>query len=191
MPSYDYTPGQAEATLGTGVSNNRTIVGIYVFHGQNLGYLITPDHQFGPSIAVPGATYTLANGVNNAGVVCGTFFMDAAEHGFFFDGSTYTPFDMPGAVHTIVTGENDAGDFVGFAINEDSSVTPFVSVGGVVTSFTIPGVSNVYAQAINNLGQIAGYYGGSRVEHGFFRDGDGTLTYPIIIPAPRGRGFVD
>jgi hypothetical protein len=123
VPSYDYTPGQAEATLGTGVSNNKTIVGIYVFHGQNLGYLITPDHQFGPSIAVPGAIYTLANGVNNAGVVCGAFFMDAAEHGFFFDGSTYTPFDMPGAVHTIVTGENDAGDFVGFAINEDSSVT--------------------------------------------------------------------
>lgn len=185
VPRYDYTPGRAEATLGTSISNNETIVGIYVFHGQDVGYLITPDHRFGPSVAVPGALYTLANGVNNAGLVCGTFFMDAAEHGFLFDGSTYTTFDMPGALHTNLTGVNDAGDFVGFALN-GGPATPFVSVGGVVTSFTIPGATEVYAQAINNLGQIAGYYGGSGVEHGFFRDADGTLAYPLDYPGAKG-----
>ena len=48
MRRYDYTPGRAEATLGTGISNDGTIVGIYVLHGQDVGYLITPDRQFGP-----------------------------------------------------------------------------------------------------------------------------------------------
>src|SRR2546423_15607014 len=43
VPSYDYTPGHAEATLGAAIANNRTIVGTYVFHGQDVGYLILPD----------------------------------------------------------------------------------------------------------------------------------------------------
>lgn len=109
VPSYDYTPGHAEATLGAGISNNETIVGIYVFHGQDVGYLITPDHRFGPSIAVPGALYTIANGVNDAGLVCGNYFPGDTEHGFLYDGSTYTTFDIPDAIYTHVTGVNDAG----------------------------------------------------------------------------------
>lgn len=194
VPSYDYTPGHAEATLGAGISNNETIVGIYVFHGQDVGYLITPDRQFGPSIAVPGALYTNANGVNNAGLVCGNYFPGDTEHGFLFDGSTYTTFDIPGAIYTHVTGVNDAGDFVGFAQVDSVSTTAFMSVAGVVTSFVIPGQNEVYPQTINNLGQIAGYYGGSGVEHGFFRDADGKLAYPLDYPGAKGtrvRGLND
>lgn len=86
------------------------------------------------------------------------------------------------------------GDFVGFAQVDSVNTTAFMSVGGVVTSFTIPGQSEVYPQAINNLGQIAGYYGGSGVEHGFFRDADGTLAYPLDYPSAKGtriRGLND
>jgi len=41
-----------------------------------------------------------------AGLVCGTFVDMAAakDHGFFFDGTTYTQYDVPGAEHTDVNG---------------------------------------------------------------------------------------
>jgi hypothetical protein len=83
-----------------------------------------------------------------------------------------------GAVYTDVTGENDAGDFVGFYITEPFSVIGFVNLGGVPTSFTMIG-NDTFPKAINNLGQIVGYYG---FHHGFFRDADGTLTFPIDYP---------
>jgi hypothetical protein len=37
-------------------------------------------------------------------------------------------------------------------------------------------------KGINNLGQVAGYYF-SPGQHAFFRDADGTLTYPIDFPS--------
>jgi hypothetical protein len=51
----------------------------------------------------------------------------------------------------------------------------------------------VYPQAINDLGQIAGYYDNG-ADHGFFRDADGTLFYPLDYPGAKStriRGLND
>jgi hypothetical protein len=85
-------------------------------------------------------------------------------------------------VDTYVEGENDMGDFVGVAIDAQGVHTEFISLGGVITTFTIPGISDVSPTGINNLGQVAGHYSSGNLEHGFFRDTDGTLTYPIDYP---------
>ena len=82
---------------------------------------------------------------------------------------------------TLVEGENDAGDFVGLAIDAQGVRTNFISVAGVITTFTIPGSTDVSPTCINNLGQVAGHYTAGN-QHGFFRDTDGTLTYPIDYP---------
>lgn len=70
VPTYDYP--RADATLGNGIANNKTIVGNYVYRGD-YGYLRMSNGRFGPAISVAGAIETDANGVNNSGLVCGTF----------------------------------------------------------------------------------------------------------------------
>jgi uncharacterized membrane protein len=181
VPSYDYTPGRADSTLATAIADDYKVVGTY---GNRRvpedSYLRLANGHFGRPISVPGAIFTAASGINSAGLVCGTSISDA-PHGFFFDGTTYTQYDLPGNVETNITGENNAGDFVGVANDGQGVRTNFINVAGVVTTFTIPGISDVSPRAINNLGQIAGHYTAG-IQHGFFRDADGTLTYPIDYP---------
>jgi hypothetical protein len=55
-------------------------------------------------------------------------------------------------------------------------------VAGTYISFQVPLTNYTGALAINNLGQCAGYYYTDTEEHGFRRDADGTLTYPIDAP---------
>lgn len=102
---------------------------------------------------------------------------------FFFDGASYTQFDLPGNEHTYIEGINDAGDFVGKAIDARGVHTQFISLSGVISTFSIPGISDseVVVRGINNLGQVTGYYLAG-IAHGYLREADGTLTYPIDYP---------
>ena len=53
------------------------------------------------SFDVPGATYTVGDGVNHAGTIAG-WFQDTSgvKHGYVWSGDTFTQFDVPGAVAT-------------------------------------------------------------------------------------------
>jgi len=58
----------------------------------------------------------------------------------------------------------------------------FVSIGGEVTIFSVTGPGDfTTASDINNLGQVVGSYADGG-DHGFLRDADGTLTFPIDYP---------
>jgi hypothetical protein len=181
VPRYDYP--QSNGTQGEGIANDGSIVGSYVpRNGTTRGFLRLLHTPFSPPLSAPDSIETEARGINNAGVVCGTFVTGGVmtrDHGFFFDGTTYTQYDVPGAVHTDITGENDAGDFTGFYY-DGSSFIGFVNIGGVLTTFSVAPNIDTYPQAINNLGQIVGYFGSPY--QGFFRDADGTLTFPINYP---------
>lgn len=50
-------------------------------------------------VDVPGADHAYANGISNAG----------GQHGFTYDGATYTALDVPNACYTVANGINDAG----------------------------------------------------------------------------------
>jgi hypothetical protein len=174
VPIYDYP--RSMGTIGRGISNDGKIAGQYVFHGKEYGFYRLPNGQFSASLSVPDSLETDAHGINIAGVVCGTF-IDLAtttDHGFFFDGTTYTPYDVPGAQYTDVNGENDAGDFTGFYY-DGSAYVGFTNIGGVLTTFEALGSNVTFPQAINNLGQVVGYVG-DLFFTGFFRDTDGTVT---------------
>ncbi len=185
VPSYDYTPTRATVTAGEGVANNGTVVGAFIFRGKYLSYTRTLQGRFGRPISFPGAKSTIAQGINNSGLICGSF--DAVEgsrlpnHGFLYDGTTYTQYDLPGYDQTHLTGINDAGDFVGYGSLDTGGFTGFVSLGGVVTTFRGPGDTDIFPSGINNLGQIVGYYGGN-FPQGFLRAADGTFTAPLVYP---------
>jgi uncharacterized membrane protein len=181
VPSFDYTPGHAFATIAQGIADDGTVAGAYSSTQiSEASYTRLANGRFSRPIIFPGGDFTTAFGINDSGVVVGTFISDAT-HGFFFDGATYTQFDLPGYVNSFIFGENDAGDFTGLGIDAEGVPTAYLSVGGVITTFTIPGASEVDPRGINSLGQVAGYYFAPG-QHGFFRDADGTLTYPIDFP---------
>src|SRR6185436_14021021 len=52
----------------------------------------------------------------------------------------------------------------------------------VVTSFTVPGAVWTFGNGINNSDECAGAYNVGNESHGFRRDADGALQYPIDAP---------
>jgi probable HAF family extracellular repeat protein len=60
------------------------------------------------------AQVPLVSGVNDAGAVVGEYTDSSGRnHGFLWQGGSFTPIDVPGAVHTVASGVNDAGAVVG------------------------------------------------------------------------------
>src|SRR4051795_5836147 len=64
-------------------------------------------------IDVPGASFTQAFGINDAGQIVGTFQDSTGPHGFLDTGGSFTQIDVPGASFTTANGINDAGQIVG------------------------------------------------------------------------------
>ena len=64
----------------------------------------------------------------------------------------------------------------------------FVSVGGTITSFSVPGALSTLAYEINNSKQlVVGYYvDASGILHGYYRDANGALHFPIDPPGSVG-----
>jgi probable HAF family extracellular repeat protein len=85
-------------------------------------------------IDVPGASYTRATGVNDAGHIVGYFGdSEGVGHGFLDVDDAFSTIDVPGASLTFLSGINSAGNIVGNGwgfpfIPEPTSLTIF-SVG--------------------------------------------------------------
>ncbi len=187
VPTFDYPGGNYHATIARGVANDGTVVGTVDdgTPGTRLGFERFADGSFSAPFAFPGWPGTIPRAVNNSNLICGsiTGTFGTLPHGFFYDGVTFTQYDLPGATTTSLTGLNDAGDFCGYSTtNGTAGTTAFVNIGGALVIFTLPGVTEVYPEGVNNLGQVAGYYLDPNIRlvyHGFFRDTDGTLTFPL------------
>jgi probable HAF family extracellular repeat protein len=80
------------------------------------GHGFLKDGAVFTTIDVPGADDNVANGINNAGQIVGSF-RDAGGvfHSFLKDGTTFTTIDVPGAFpgSTQANGINDVGQIVG------------------------------------------------------------------------------
>ena len=78
-------------------------------------------------------------------------------------------------------GINDAASFTGSFSYGSGIFQGYVSVGGTITSFSVPGALLTLAYEINNSKQlVVGYYiDSSGIPHGYFRDANGALHFPI------------
>jgi probable HAF family extracellular repeat protein len=142
------------------------LAGPYVFH----------------TIDVPGASLTLASGINNPGQIVGSY-LDAGgvEHGFLRSGGSFTTIDAPGAVFNQAVGINDAGQIVGNDVDAGGVQHGYLRSGGGFRTVDAPGAVLTLADGINNAGQIVGWYEDTGSSfHGYLLSGGrfSTLDFP-------------
>ena len=189
VTTFDY-PGIGNSTFTYGINKRGDIAGYYVDPSAiTRGYIRLANGTFVGPIVDPNDTgaFTRALAINSARVVGGDYLTssDNALHGFFLTGSTYTPYDFPGTSSSEIFALNDAGNFGGFGVDIASGTDlAYVSIGGVVSMFTLPGATLASTHGMNNINQAVGFYttDGSVTFHGFLRDANGTITSPIDFP---------
>ena len=71
-----------------------------------------PSFKF-VSIDFPGASDTTATGINNSGVIVGSYTLNGVIHGYKLVNGHFTTINFPGAVSTQVNGINTNGDIAG------------------------------------------------------------------------------
>jgi probable HAF family extracellular repeat protein len=185
----DDPSGAKNSTTYTGINNSRVMSGIYSSPSGAQSFLY--DGSTYKTLNNPYAFVqnTVAWGLNNADAVAGYYYGELptpqgnfiSQHGFIFDGTTFTGFDAPDAGRTEAWDINDAGLVVG---------TYFELIGGQQHWFLYDGTnfsnlnlpwdpSLVLITGINDAGQIVGRYGDGSGEHGFI----GTPTMSVV-PEP-------
>ena len=184
LSTFDY-PGDVVSTQPQKINDQGVVVGVIAdFSGVRSGFLRLRKGFFSDPLVDPNDTgnTTQARGINNSLLVCGDY-LDGGTgnfHGFFLHGATFDNFDVPGSTWTIILGVNNAGDFSGSDIPSSGVQSGFVSIGDVITEFTVAGATNTLAYQINDHNVACGYYiDSSGITHGYYRDSDGSIFSPI------------
>lgn len=113
-------PGDVTSDTASAINNRGDIAGFATINGNTVAFLLTRHGKF-ITFAKKGATMTQAFGINDQGVVAGTYTVGmgsgAKTHGFTWTATKgFSPAvnDPNGIGTTVVNGINDLGDLVGF-----------------------------------------------------------------------------
>jgi hypothetical protein len=190
ITTFDY-PGTGNRTQPQKINDGGDIVGIYLDSSSvQRGFVRFNNGTFSAPIVEPNdaGNVTQGRGINNSGIVCGDYIgSDSVDHGYFLSGGSFTEYNVPGAVGTVVLGINNVSDFVGGFSDSSGIFQAFVSLGGTVTPFSFPGATSAFADQLNRSNQVVGYYDGAEgAPHGYFRDTNGALHFPIDPPGSTG-----
>ena len=103
------------------------------------------------------------------GGVVGTFIDNVAQHGFVYNGSTYTTLDAPGTTNgaTLAVAINSSNLITVQAYNSSGVLTSYLFDGTNWTPLSVPNAVTTAVHQINNRGEIAmSWYDSGNVEHG-------------------------
>jgi uncharacterized membrane protein len=132
-------------------------------------------------LAVPSAAFSVATGINGAGLIVGLYFdLAGVLRGFENNDGTFSNVDFPGASGTQVIGVNDTGQMVGDYFDATGVEHGFVSSGGTFTAIDFPGATRTSAAGINAAGDIVGGWSDATGFHSFLLQA-GVFT-PIDFP---------
>ena len=140
------------------------------------------------SIAVPGASETLASGINDAGQVSGGYVDASGTHGFVDTNGVFTTINAPGAISTSVFGINATGQVTGSYRDAAGITHGFVDTNGSFMTFDVPGAGGTFGQGINDAGQVAGFYAGPS-SIGSFVESNGVVTLLAVPGAASTTAF--
>ena len=147
------------------INNEGTVTGFYY---DNTGFahsFLWQDGLF-TALDAPGWLDTDAFGINNRGIVVGTYDDQVVQYGFLFDlkAQTWTRLtDPPGTSFNQVNEIKDKGMMVGFAGGGNyTTLVGWISHRESWSFFTAPdsngGNADTFAAGINDRGVVTGYY---------------------------------
>jgi len=152
--NIDYPVGSSEPEA---VNDSAKVVGYWQDGSGNIHGYYWDGANF-TSLDYPGASATLAEGINNDGVISGEYLINGeAPHGFTYQNGAFTTYDYPGFDgQTDGQGINNHGDLVGFY--NLNTPTGFLSSGSSFDSLSYPGAGQTFPHALNDSDQVVGYY---------------------------------
>ena len=202
--SWDYPAAVNQVpsndTVDVGINNAGQIIGDY-YDSQNVSHAFLStgvDFTLLSDPDVPGSSYYYASAINNSGQVAGDFWTGSVYDSFIYnsnDGSYDTLTGPVGTDGTIAYGISDTGQVVGYSYvavpgaSNSWSDQGFIYSGGANGTYTTLNDQNAGAGsnqgtvpiAINNSGEVVGYYYDSNgAYHGFLYSNGGftELDYP-------------
>ena len=187
ITTFDY-PGTGNSTLPQRINDGGDIAGEFNdSSGVTRGFVRFANGTFSAPIVDPNDTCNLTegSGINNSRLICGDYEngSDCLAHGYFLMGGNFSEFDVPDSLSTSVSGVNNVGDFCGDVTDSTGLMQAFVSISGTITPFSVPGATSTYARALNSSNQTVGVYvDASGINHGYWRESNGTLHFPIDPP---------
>lgn len=98
------------------------------------------------------------SGINATGLVVGGYSdSQYRQHGYIFDGVSFTTVDYPGAQHTALVDVNDQGQMAGnYWVFGSGRWRGFLYDGATFTPLDKPGAYWTYLAGLNDAGQVAG-----------------------------------
>jgi hypothetical protein len=182
ITTFDY-PGTGNSTLSQKINERGDVVGVFVdSNGVTRAFVRFSDGSFSAPIVAPNDTagFTEGRGINNSRTVCGDYVgSDGNLHGFVLSSGTFTEYNIPGALQTTLLSINDPGDFTGDFDDGSGIFQAWFSVGGTITSFSVPGALSTFAYERSTQLVVGYYIDSSGIPHGYFRNTNGALHFPI------------
>jgi probable HAF family extracellular repeat protein len=152
----------ASYTAFNSINSHGAIVGAFQIPGSsNYHGLYTTDRVHYAQLDFPGASNTIASGINDSTQIVGYYQTGNGPHrGFAFAAGQYTDIAIQGCANTIPAGVNNQNDIVGICQAADGTSTSFLrDSAGNIKFFNATGFSsNTSAQSVAlNTPRIVGY----------------------------------
>ncbi|MGA2943230.1 MAG: hypothetical protein ABSE50_14450 [Xanthobacteraceae bacterium] len=184
--STPFNPPGSSNTESVGITDTGEIFGTYIDeYNRQHGFIYT-NGTFTTIDAVLATDGTLIDGVNDAGVIWGTYVTDLiglqpeTVESYIDQNGTFTNVNVPGASATYISSVTTSGEIAGTYTDMNGGEHGFVMNGGVVTSITPPGSTSV-SVAINSSGEVVGNYQDSDNNSHAFTYDNGQFS-EIVIP---------
>jgi uncharacterized membrane protein len=159
------TPGWVENQFG-GISDAGVAIGDYD-DDQTVSHAAmyqVHDHVWITLPDIAGMPWSYGEGINNSGGAVGDAYNNTftEQVGWIWDGRHYSLFTVPASAGSMfgfyVTGINDGQDVVGWYQDSEEALHGFLKRGPRLDAFDVPGASGTQAYAVNDLGDVAGFY---------------------------------
>ncbi len=171
----------AGVTQGRGINNSRMVCGNYT---SDTSHGFFPQGGGFHNYDVPGSTFTVVLGLNDAGDFCGSDIPSSGvQSGFSSIGGVVTEFTVPDATATLAYQINGHGQMAGYYIDSAAITHGYYrdSDGSIVSPIDPAGSVGTIVFGNNNGNQIVGRYADSAgLTHGFvFVPPDTYVTFDV------------
>lgn len=160
--------GQVFGTYSTGINSS---FGFVYKNGAFATFTTPPGNPAGTPYAI-----------SDSGIIVGNF-NDGSSVSFVENGANFTTFTVPGLPYAGPTAVNDNEEIVIFGYDGVGGEQSYLKRGDLLTKIAYPRSRTTQANAINNLGQVAGTYSDRFGNiHGFVYDSKKGVYHSIDAP---------